>query len=132
MSILTAASLLVAPITELLGKFITDKDEANKLAHDIATMAATQAHQQNMAQAEINKVEAGHRTVWVAGWRPFIGWTCGLGLFYNVLLHPVLDIWFTMPAIEPQLLYPVMMGILGIGGTIGVARTYEKVKGVAK
>jgi|TARA_R110002126_G_scaffold221379_1_gene366608 hypothetical protein len=131
MSITAITSMLVGPVADLIGKFIPDKDQAAKLAHDIAIMAATQAHQQAMGQVEVNKVEAAHRSVWVAGWRPAIGWTCALGLFWNVIGHPVLDIWFDMPHIDPSLLYPVMLGILGIGGANVVARTYEKVKGVA-
>jgi len=131
MSIAAITSMLVGPVADLIGKFIPDKDQAAKLAHDIAIMAATQAHQQAMGQVEVNKVEAAHRSVWVAGWRPFIGWTCGLGLFYNVLAHPIASIWYEMPVVDPDLLYPVMLGILGIGGMNVAARTYEKVKGVA-
>ena len=131
MSVTAITSMLVGPVADLIGKFIPDKDQAAKLAHDIAIMAATQAHQQSMGQMEVNKAEAAHRSVWVAGWRPFIGWTCGLGLFYNVLAHPIASIWYKMPVVDPALLYPVMLGILGIGGANVVARTYEKVKGVA-
>jgi len=44
-------------------------------------------------QSEINKVEAQHRTIFVAGWRPFIGWVCGVALAYNFVLRDLL-IWF--------------------------------------
>ena len=64
----------------------------------------------------------------VAGWRPFIGWVCGVGLLYNVLIQPIFDIWFTMPEINPDLLYPVLLGMLGMSGL----RTYEKFKGVQR
>ena len=131
MSVAAITSMLVGPVADLIGKFIPDKDKAAQLAHDIAIMAATQAHQQSMGQMEVNKTEAAHRSVWVAGWRPFIGWTCGWGLFYNVLAHPIASIWYEMPVVDPDLLYPVMLGILGIGGMNVAARTYEKVKGVS-
>mgnify|MGYP003681635201 CR=1 FL=1 len=92
MSIAAVTSMLVGPVADLIGKFIPDKDQAAKLAHDIAIMAAT--------------------------------------LFYNVLAHPIASIWYEMPVVDPDLLYPVMLGILGIGGMNVAARTYEKVKGV--
>ena len=73
---------LIAPITSLLDKFIEDKDQKNKLAHEIATMAEKQAHEANMAQVETNQAEATHRSIWVAGWRPFY-W---LGMWYRFSL----------------------------------------------
>lgn len=132
MSIAAIAATLTGPVAGLISEFITDKDKAAELAHDISTMAAQNAHAQVMGQLEVNKQEAGHRSILVAGWRPFIGWTCGGGLFYNVLLHPIMDIWFEMPVINPDLLYPVMLGMLGLGGTTAVARTVEKLKGAAR
>ena len=42
-----------------------------------------------MGQIEINKVEAGHKSIFVAGWRPFVGWTCGIALAYNFVLRPL-------------------------------------------
>ena len=65
---------LIGPVTGLLDKFIEDKDQKNKLAHEIATMAEKQMHEANMGQLEINKMEAQHRSIFVAGWRPFLGW----------------------------------------------------------
>ena len=64
---------LIGPVTGLLDKFIPDADEKAKLAHEIATMAEKQAHEANMGQLEINKMEAQHRSVFIAGWRPFLG-----------------------------------------------------------
>jgi hypothetical protein len=108
-------STLVGPITHLIGKFVPDKDKAAALAHDIATLADKQAHDQVIAQLEVAKIEAGHKSMFVAGARPAIMWICGLGLGYNVLIHPILDIWFAMPAIDTELLYPTLMGMLGLG-----------------
>ena len=67
---------LIGPVAGLLDKFIEDKDQKNQLAHDIATMAQKHAHESNMAQVDVNKAEAQHRSIFVAGWRPFIGWVC--------------------------------------------------------
>jgi hypothetical protein len=79
-------------------------------------------------QAEINKVEAQHRTIFVAGWRPFIGWVCGFALAYNFVLRDLL-IWFVgpeqvPPALQMEHLMTVLVGMLGLGGM----RTFEKLK----
>lgn len=119
---------LIGPIAGLLGKFVEDKDQKNALAHEIATLAQKEAHKNAALQLGVNKVEAAHKSLFVAGWRPFIGWCCGLGLLYSVLLAPLLDIWFEMPAIDSSILMPTMTGMLGLGAL----RSYEKVKGVSR
>ena len=119
---------LIGPITGLLGKFVEDKDQKNALAHEIATLAQKEAHKNAAFQFEVNKTEAAHKSLFVAGWRPFIGWCCGLGLLYSVLLSPLLDIWFDMPAIDSSILMQTMTGMLGLGAL----RSYEKVKGVSR
>ena len=80
---------LVGPVTGLVSEFIEDKDQANKLAHEIATLAEKQAHQQIMAQVDVNKQEAAHKSLFVAGWRPAIGWICGLGMLSNFIIVPM-------------------------------------------
>ena len=121
-------NLLIPAVTGLLDKFIPDADEKAKLAHDIATIAEKQAHETVMAQIKVNEVQAAHKSLFVAGGRPAIMWICALGLFYNVLVYPVLDIWLDMPELNTDILMPVMMGLLGLGGL----RTAEKFKGVAR
>ncbi len=79
-------------------------------------------------QSEINKVEAQHRTIFVAGWRPFIGRVCGVALAYNFVLRDLL-IWFVgpeqvPPALQMEHLMTVLIGMLGLGGM----RTFEKFK----
>lgn len=91
--------------------------------------------QQIAGQLEINKTEAASSSLFVAGWRPFVGWVCGTALVYTYLLYPLLlwagALWF--PAIKPPvlgndgMLYELLLGMLGLGGL----RTLEKVKGVA-
>jgi hypothetical protein len=71
---------LIGPIAGLLDKFIPDADLKNKLAHEVATMAESHAQELAKGQLEINKAEASHKSIFVAGWRPFIGWTCGVAL----------------------------------------------------
>ena len=65
---------LIGPVTGLLDKFIEDKDQKAKLAHEIATMAEKQAHEAALAQIEVNKAEAQHKSLFVSGWRPSVGW----------------------------------------------------------
>ena len=74
---------LIGPVTGLLDKFIEDKDQ-NKLAHEIATMAEKQMHEANMGQIEINKAEAQHRSIFVAGWSAVFG--LGPSVCYDMAL----------------------------------------------
>jgi hypothetical protein len=121
-------NLLIPAVASLLDKFIEDKDERAKLAHKIATMSQEMAHENALAQIKVNEVQAAHKSLFVAGGRPAIMWICALGLFYAVLLHPVLDIWLEMPTVNTDVLMPVLLGLLGLGGM----RTVEKLKGVAR
>ena len=77
---------LIDPISNILDKFVADKDLKQKLEHELKT----ELHRANMAQIEVNKEEAKHRTVFVAGWRPFTGWVCATALAYHFILEPVI------------------------------------------
>ena len=74
-------------------------------------------------QLEVNKVEAANANLFVSGWRPFVGWVCGLGLAYSVI-GPA----FSLPVANLETLLTVLFGMLGLGGL----RTFEKVKGLGK
>jgi hypothetical protein len=127
---------LIGPVTGLLDKFIEDKDAKNAMAHEIATMAERAAHEAAMAQVEVNKAEAQHRSIFVAGWRPFIGWTCGIALAYHFVLAPLIVFgvaWYgaeipEIPTFDMDSLMTVLLGMLGLGGM----RTFEKAKGLTK
>ena len=81
---------LIGPATNLLDKFIEDKDQKAKLAHELATMADKMAHEQNLAQIAVNKEEAASGSLFKGGWRPFIGWVCGIAFFYHFVLNPII------------------------------------------
>jgi len=81
---------LIGPVTSLLDKFIEDKDQKNKLAHEISTMADKQAHEIAKSQIEVNKEEAKSRHWWIAGWRPACGWICTLAMGYHFIIQPFL------------------------------------------
>lgn len=127
---------LIGPVTGLLDKFIEDKDQKNKLAHEIATMAEKQMHEANMGQIEINKAEAQHRSIFVAGWRPFLGWGLSFAMIWHFVLAPITIFGFSyagveapeLPAFDMDSLMTVLLGMLGLGGL----RTVEKVKGLTK
>jgi hypothetical protein len=127
---------LIGPVTGLLDKFIEDKDQKAVLAHEIATMAERHAQERAMAQAEVNRAEAQHRNIWVAGWRPFIGWVCGVALAWHFVLAPVVlfvaawaDVQLpTLPAFDMDSLMTVLLGMLGLGGL----RSFEKAKGLSR
>lgn len=120
--------LLIGPISSLLEKVVPDLDERKRMAHDIATLAEKQAHEQVMAQLALGKQLAAHKSLFVAGGRPAIMWICAIALGYNTIIHPIADVWFDMPEVNGDLLYPVMMGMLGLG----TMRTAEKFKGVSR
>jgi|TARA_R110000787_G_scaffold171566_1_gene284182 hypothetical protein len=115
-------------VSTFIDKFVKDKDLAVTLKHEADSQEFAGVVSLALGQMEVNKAEAAHKSLLVAGWRPFIGWVCGVGLLYNVLIQPIFDIWFTMPEINPDLLYPVLLGMLGMSGL----RTYEKFKGVQR
>ena len=125
MSVLTS---LIGPVTGLLDKFVEDKAAKNALAHEIATMSEKHAQELAKGQLDVNKVEAAHKSLFVAGWRPFVGWICGIGLLYNILISQILGIWFEVPEVDPSLLTPILMGMLGMGAM----RSYEKTQNVAR
>ena len=69
---------LIGPVTGLLDKFIEDKDQKAKLAHDIATMSQRHAQQLALAQIKVNEAEASSGSLFKGGWRPFVGWVGGV------------------------------------------------------
>ena len=83
---------LIGPVTSIVDKFVVDKDLKMKLQHELETAL----HDANMAQIEVNKAEAAHKSIFVAGWRPFVGWVCGVALSYHFILAPLLQFGFAV------------------------------------
>ena len=86
---------LIGPATKLLGKFIEDKDQKNKLAHDLATLASRHAQELAKGQIAANAEQAKHPSIFVAGARPAIMWICALGLLTQFFIMPIAE-WATM------------------------------------
>ena len=127
---------LIQPVGDILDKVIPDQDLKRKLSHEIATMSEKHAQQLALAQIEVNAAEAASGSLFKGGWRPCIGWICGIAFGYHFVLQPVIIFVVTLVGIEiPELpefdmstLLTVLGGMLGIGGL----RTYEKQKGLTK
>jgi len=128
--------MLIGPVTSILDKFVEDKDQKAKLAHEIATMAERHAQEIALAQIKVNEAEAASGSNYRGGWRPFIGWVCGTAFAYHFVLQPVLVFVVavlgvqlpTLPEFDMASLMTVLGGMLGLGGL----RTFEKYKGVSK
>ena len=132
MSILNS---LIGPVTGLLDKFIEDKDKKNQIAYELSTMAEKHAQELVKGQLEVNKTEAAHKSLFVAGWRPAIGWVCVLGMAGNFITIPITNMILeligsgvTVPLIPTAEMMPILMGMLGLGAM----RTVEKTKNVQR
>jgi len=123
---------LIGPV---LDKIIPDKAGAEKAKQEIEKTLIDNASKLNLAQAEINKAEAQHRSVFVAGWRPMIGWSCAIGIFWLFVGHPLVvyvdgldGVTSPIPTINHDILLELTFAMLGMAGL----RTFEKMKGITK
>ena len=117
---LTVVAGIIDKVADKIDDFTLDKEEKAQLIQEI-----------NKAQIEVNKVEANSNSLFVSGWRPFVGWTCGVALCYHFVLQPFLTFvlysfgqQITLPTFDMGTLTTILMGMLGLGGL----RSYEKVK----
>ena len=126
----------MTPVSGLLGigktlieRLIPDNNARAEAEATLAKMEASGELQLLLGQLEINQAEAAHRSIFVAGWRPAVGWICALALANNFILVPYVGAF--APAIQPldlTVMMPVLLGMLGLAG----ARTIEKIKRVAR
>lgn len=121
---------LIGPVTSLISEFITDKDKANELAYKIATRAEENAHAIQLAQIDVNKTEAAHKSLFVAGWRPAAGWVSVIAIANNYVVGPYVAAFTeaALPVLDLGQLMPVLLGMLGLTA----ARSYEKSRGVSR
>jgi len=124
--------LLLPLLGTIFDKIFPDAESANKAKLELLKMESEGAFR----QLEVNKTEAANSSVFVAGWRPFIGWVCGVIFAYTFLLQPLAIFAMAylgkpipeLPALDSSEVMTVLLGMLGLGGL----RTIEKVKGVHK
>lgn len=126
---------LLPVLGEVLDRVIPDRAAAEKARVEMEAALLQAATAQAGQQAAINQAEAGHSSVFVAGWRPAIGWVCAAALAWAFIVAPVatwalavLGIRETLPAIMTDNLFELVLAMLGLGGL----RTFEKLKGVAR
>ncbi len=121
---------------EAIGRVIDDLFTSEEERLDKEALLTRLAQRPSLAQIEVNRVEAQHRSVFVAGWRPFIGWICGVALAWNFILRDFLVWGFTVwapeipvpAALQLEHLLTVLLSLLGLGGL----RTFEKMSGRTK
>lgn len=129
--------LLLGPVLEigkrLIDNLFPDPAAKAKAELDMMVLLQTQDLQRVMGQLEINAKEAAHTSVFVSGWRPFVGWCCGLGFLWAAIGQNVFTYvagikgWPAPPPIDTDVLLYVLGGMLGLG----TLRSVEKVKGAA-
>lgn len=127
---------LLPNILAIVDKSLPDKAQAELAKQRIEFELLAAVNEVNKSQAETNKVEAAHRSLWVAGWRPAIGWCAALGVFWAFIGQPLAAWVATVNGIPPTSLpqFPMdqllelTMAMLGLAGL----RTFEKMKGVTK
>jgi hypothetical protein len=119
-------------VAGIVDRFVETDDE--KRAAEI--IKAKMMMQPSLVQTELNKIEATHRSVFVAGWRPFIGWVCGLALCYNFVLRDLLA-WVILntgmaasmpPDLAMDELITILLGMLGLGAFRTVEKFGDKTK----
>lgn len=133
---------IIATGLKIIDKFIPDpaeklkaQQELQRMQHD-ELMAFLDADKAVVtAQIDVNKEEAKSTSMFVAGWRPFVGWTCGSAFALNVIVIPLANFVLVacgQPevhiALDTSLIVSTLFGMLGIGGF----RTIEKIKGVTR
>ena len=126
---------LIPLIGEVLDRVIPDKAGNEKAKREVEMALATAAMKGQLGQLEINKVEAKHRSIWVAGWRPCVGWISAGSLGFHFMVVPVVHwagaLWgfeLPLPVFDMDALLYILGALLGIGGL----RTYEKQAGLTK
>ena len=115
----------------VLNKFVADKNLKMQLEHELKTQLQTA----NLAQIEVNKIEAASTSWFVAGWRPSVGWVCSLAMLYQFIIPPLVQYLLTLFGVQAALpefdfsqLSTILMAMLGMAGL----RTYEKKEKVTK
>jgi hypothetical protein len=133
--VIPIVTALLPALGTLIDRLIPDRAAAERAKAEMEQQLVTAANQAALAQVEVNKIEAAHSSVFVAGWRPSIGWVCAAGLAWAFVLAPiaswalvVLGVKAELPAIHTDYLLELVLAMLGIGGL----RTFEKLRGVAR
>lgn len=130
--------------SKIIDKIFPDKTQAEqakaalKLAQEQGQLQEEQAAWDNAkAQLDVNKTEAASSSIFVAGWRPAVGWACAASFAWSFVAQPFAVFWIkvansafdvhSLPVLDTSSMMPVLLGMLGLGGL----RTFEKIRGAA-
>jgi hypothetical protein len=127
---------MVTAATGILDKIIPDRDARERAANAIVMEQLRQQESQLSAQSDTNKIEAANSSIFVSGWRPFLGWSCGAGFAWQVLGQPVFSFFFVLFTSNPapvialpeDMIMPTLWALLGVGAM----RSFDKLKGTSK
>jgi hypothetical protein len=117
---------VIREVGGVVRELVPDADKRMELEVRLAELADRADAREDallQSQVEVNKIEAGSANLFVAGWRPFVGWGSGVAFLYSVVVGPLLN----LRTVDMDQIYPVLFAMLGVGAM----RTYEKTKGVA-
>ena len=114
-------SAVLPSVMEVAGRFLPeDKEKRAAAEREIEAQLTTHLAKIDLAQLDINKTEAAHRSVFVSGWRPFIGWSCGAAMALNFIVFPLASFVLAqtghlvkLPTLDMSEMMPVLMGLLG-------------------
>lgn len=128
-------TLLLSVGNKLIDHFFPDANQAAAAKLRLLEMQQNGDLQVMASQMEINKIEAQNPSLFVSGWRPFIGWGCGFAFLYVALFEPIIrfiaSVGFkyagAFPTIDATITMQVLLGLLGLAGM----RSWEKKEGVA-
>ncbi len=134
MALLDFISPITGIVNTVIDRLVPDNNAAQKVKDEIAVELVKAQVAGQLAQLDVNKVEAGNSNLFVAGWRPFIGWVCGSALAFQFVVSPIGQWAFGIvghpvppPPSLDEMLWQLMFGMLGMGAL----RTVEKLNGVA-
>lgn len=135
-AIIGAIPTVVNGLNGILDRFIPNKEEAAKAEREIISSVTAGIMENANKQIEVNTAEANSGNWFAAGWRPLIGYVCGLALFWNYCFLPICSwalVMMNIGVVPPIIpldgnLWELMFGMLGLGAL----RTVEKFKGVSK
>ena len=126
---------LVGPLVNQFVDRIPNGNERARAKEQLEQGLVDAANEVMLAQTRINEAEAAHKSIFVAGWRPFIGWVCGVGICWSMVASPICQ-WAInafgdgsqLPAVDTSYLMELVTAMLGMSGL----RTFEKMKNVAR
>ncbi len=122
-------------IKSVIDKVVPDINARKGAREELELILAQATTAEVQGQLEINKIEAAHRSIFVAGWRPAIGWVCAITLAFTLLIIPLAEWGFVMAGREmalPEIPEEKMMLILVPMLGLGAYRTVEKLKDKAR